>query len=160
MIGVILLARVILKKMVHKIILVFQPINRYFKIGNSYYVLLLKSKRLSAESTTPPSAPNNFLNPSLNYLGTKVRVKVSGSGLKQDKITYTHQKIVNIYIVYKINKKDGTTSSDPTLENCLFGGVTLTKNVGIKIKFFISRWWIWSKCINFGGRYKFFCTYS
>ena len=111
--------------------LVFQPINRYFKIGNSDYVLSWKSKGLSAESITPPSAPNNFLNPSLNYLGTKIRVKFSGSCLKQDKITYTHGKIVNIYIVYEINKKDNTIISDPTLENCLFGAVTLTKNLNI-----------------------------
>ena len=40
-------------------------------------------------------------------------------------------KIVNIYIVYEINKKNSTTSSDPTLENCLFGAVTLTKNINI-----------------------------
>ena len=111
--------------------LIFQSINRYFKIGNSDYVLSWKSKGLSAESITPPSAPNNFLNPSLNYLGTKIRVRFSGSCLKQDKITYTHGKIVNIYIVYEINKKDNTIISDPTLENCLFGAVTLTKNVNI-----------------------------
>ena len=29
------------------------------------------------------------------------------------------------------NENDSTTSSDPTLENCLFGAVTLTKNVNI-----------------------------
>ena len=87
---------------------------------------------MSNESITPPSAPNNFLSPSLNYLGTKIRVKFSGSCLKQDKITYTHGKIVNIYIVYEINKKDNTITSDHTLENCLFGGaVTLTENVNI-----------------------------
>ena len=51
--------------------------------------------------------------------------------MKQDKITYTHRKIVNIYIVYEINIKDSMTSSDPTLENCLFGAVTLNKNVNI-----------------------------
>ena len=51
--------------------------------------------------------------------------------MKQDKIIYTHGKIVNIYIVYEINKKDNTITSDPTLENCLFGAVTLTKNVNI-----------------------------
>ena len=111
--------------------LVFQPMYRYFKIDNSDYVLSWKSKGLSNESITPLSAPNNFLSPSLNYLGTKIRVKFSGSCLKQDKITYTHGKIVNIYIVYEINKKDNTIISDPTLENCLFGAVTLTKNVNI-----------------------------
>ena len=83
------------------------------------------------ESIKPPFAPNNFLTPSLNYVGTKIRVKFSGSCLKQDKVTYTHGKIVNIYIVYKINKKDNTIISDPTLEKFLFGAVTLTKNADI-----------------------------
>ena len=64
-------------------------------------------------------------------MGTKIRVRFSGSCLKQDKITYTHGKIVNIYIAYEINKKDNTKSSDPTLENCLFGAVTLTNNINI-----------------------------
>ena len=61
---------------------VFQPINRYFKIGNSNYVLSRKSKGLSTESIPPPSAPDNFLNHSLNYFGTKIRVRFSGSCLK------------------------------------------------------------------------------
>ena len=76
------------------------------------------------------SATHNFLNPSLNYSGTKTRVRFSGSCLKQDKITYTHGKIVNIYIVYEINKNDNTIS-DPTLENCLLSAVSLTKNADI-----------------------------
>ena len=46
--------------------LVFQPINKYFRIGNSDYVLSWKSKGLSAESIKPPSAPNIFLSPLLN----------------------------------------------------------------------------------------------
>ena len=44
-----------------------------------------------------------------------------------DKITYTHGKIVNIYIVYKISK-NFKISSYPTLENFLFGAVGLTEN--------------------------------
>ena len=64
-------------------------------------------------------------------MGTKIRVKFSGSCLKQNKITYTHEKIVKIYRVYEINKKDNTVISDPTLEDCLFGAVTLTKNADI-----------------------------
>ena len=74
----------------------------------------------SYESIKLPSAPNNFLTPSLNYLGTKIRVNFSGSCLKQDKVTYSHKKIVNIYIVYEINKKDSTIITDPALENCFF----------------------------------------
>ena len=86
---------------------------------------------MSNESIKPPSAPNNFPTPSLNYLGTKIRVKFSKSCLKQDKVTYTHGKIVNIYIVYEINKKDNTVISNPRLQNCLFGAITLTKNADI-----------------------------
>ena len=86
---------------------------------------------MSNENITAPSAPNNFLNPSLEYLGVKLKVRFSESCLKQNAITYNHGKSVNIYIVYEINKTDNTTSSDPTLENCLFGAVTLTKKADI-----------------------------
>ena len=50
--------------------------------------------------------------------------------MKQDKITYTHGKIINICIVYEI-KKNYNISSYQTLENCLFGAATFTKNVDI-----------------------------
>ena len=83
---------------------------------------------MSDEKITALSVPNNFPNPSLEYLGTKPRVRFSGSCLKQNAITYNHGKSVNIYIVYEIKKTDNTTSSDPTPEKCLFGAVTLTKN--------------------------------
>ena len=78
----------------------------------------------------PPTTSDNSLNPALNYYRTKIRVKFSGSCLKQSKISYTQGKIVNIYIVYEL----GASSShfdDPTLKNCLFGTVTLTKNADI-----------------------------
>ena len=113
--------------------LVFQPMYSLFKrvVVNSDHILLRKSKGLSDENNAPPSAPHNFLNPSLNYSGSKTRVRFSGKCLKQDKTTYTHKKIVKIYIVYEINKNENTRSSYPTLENCLFGAVSLTKNSNI-----------------------------
>ena len=40
----------------------------------------------------------------LLHLIIRLRVKFNGSCLKQDKITYTHGKPVNIYIVYEISK--------------------------------------------------------
>ena len=61
-----------------------------------------------------PSAPHNFLNPSLKYLGTNTRIRFCGSCLRRDEIKYTHVKILNIYTVHEINK-NGNTSSDPTL---------------------------------------------
>ena len=104
---------------------------RYFKrVINSDYILELKSKGLFDESIKSHSEPHNFRNYSLNYFGTKIRIWLNGGCLKQDDITYTHGKIVNIYIVYEINKNDNT-SSDRTLENCLYVAVSLTKNADI-----------------------------
>ena len=45
---------------------------------------------------------DNSLTPILNYYGTQTRVKFTRSCLKQSKISYTHGKIVNIYIVYEL----------------------------------------------------------
>ena len=101
---------------------------KYFKQINNDYISEWKSTGLSNEIITAPSASNKFLNPSLEYLRVKLKVRFSGSCLIQNAITYNHGKSVNIYMVYEINKKDNTTISDPTLENCLFGAVTLTKN--------------------------------
>ena len=113
--------------------LVFQPINRYFKlIANTDYVSSWKSKGLFAESIKPPTTSDNCLTPRLNYYGNKVRAKFTGSCLKQSAISYTHGKVVNIYNVYVYEL--GASSShnnDPTLKNCLFGAVTLTKNADI-----------------------------
>ena len=111
--------------------LVFQPINKYFKvITNTDYVSSWKSKVLSAESIKPPTTSDNSLTPALSYYGTKTRVKFTGSCLKQSKISYTHGKVVNIYIVYELGAST-SNDNDPTLKNCLFGAVTLTKNADI-----------------------------
>ena len=59
-----------------------------------------------------------------------MRVEFDGSCLKQDKVAYNHGKVVNIYIVYEISK-NYSISTYPTLENCLFGAVSLTKNADI-----------------------------
>ena len=67
----------------------------------------------------------------MNYYNElKVRVKFTGSCLKQPKFTYTHKTIVNIYIVYELGAST-SNDNDPTLKNCLFGAVTLTKNADI-----------------------------
>ena len=105
---------------------VFQPISRYFKIAtNTDYVSSWKSKGLSDESITPPTTSDNSLTPALSYYGFKIRLKFIGSCLKQDKITYTHGKTVNIYTVYELSASD-SFNNDPTLKNCLFGAVIVT----------------------------------
>ena len=73
---------------------------------------------------------DNSLKPLIDYYSYYIRVKFNGIILKQPKVTYTHGKIVNIYIVYELGASS-SNANDPTLKNCLFGAVTLTKNADI-----------------------------
>ena len=87
--------------------LVFQPLNKYFKVitnANTKYISLWQSKGLADESIKPPATSDYELNPKVNYFGTKIRPEFRGSCLKQDKSTFNHGKIVNIYIVYETDK--------------------------------------------------------
>ena len=73
------------------------------------------------------------ISPLIDYVGNKIRVKFTGSYLKQsNKLTYTYGKVVNIYIVYELGASS-SHNNDPTLKNCLFGAVTLTKNADISM---------------------------
>ena len=117
--------------------LVFQLIERYFKkiAGASngryvYYVYYWQSEGLSDETINSIKTSNHSISPNLDYYDTKRRVEFNGSCLKQDKIAFNYGKVVSIYIVYEINKSINI-SDYPTLENCLFGAVGLTKNVDI-----------------------------
>ena len=80
---------------------------------------------MSDESIKASTTSNRILNPTLNFVGIKARIKFIGDCLKQEKITFNRGKIVNIYIVYEI-EESVNISSYPTLENCLFGAVKLT----------------------------------
>ena len=103
---------------------------RYFKVFSitQYleYISEWKSKGLSNESIYAISTSDNSLDPTLSYCDTKIRVKFTGSCLKQPKTSYTHGKVVNIYIVYELGASS-SNDSNPTLKKCLFGAVTLTK---------------------------------
>ena len=51
--------------------------------------------------------------------------------MKQNKVTFNHKKVVNIYNVYELNKIADIGNNLPTLQNALFGAVTLAKNSDI-----------------------------
>ena len=75
--------------------LVFQPLNKYFKFNSiinvTDYVLLWKSKGLSAASIKPPTTSDNSLTPTLSYYyNTKIKVKFNGSALRQSKKTFIY----------------------------------------------------------------------
>ena len=104
---------------------------RYFKlITITKHVAEWKSKGLSDESIKPFTTSDNSLAPLIIYYGYKIRLKFNGSVLRQPKVTYTHTKAVNVYIVYELTGSS-SHSDDPTLKNCLFGAVMVTKNADI-----------------------------
>ena len=85
--------------------LVFQSLNKYFKIiTNTKYILSWQTRGLSEETIKPPAMSDYKLNPKLSYFGTKTRLDFRRSCLKQDKIIFNHGKIVNICTVYELDK--------------------------------------------------------
>ena len=115
--------------------LVFLLMGKYFELNSVVViidrVLSWRSKEISNESIKPPTTSNNSLNPRLSYDDTKIKVQFTGSYLKQPKFTFTHKKVVNIYIIYELGASTSNVN-DPTTKNCLFGAVTLTKNADIE----------------------------
>ena len=74
--------------------LVFQPLNKYFKIiANTKYISSWQSKRLSDETIKPPTMSDYKLNPQLNYFGAKTRLEFKEICLKQHKSTFNHGEI-------------------------------------------------------------------
>ena len=114
--------------------LVFQPIYQYFKktdgVGTGNNIFYWKSKGLSDENIIAPTPSGSSLSPQLSYLGTKKKLEFREICLKQNKIaSINHGKIVNIYVVYELDKL--YVQTNPKLVNCLFGAVNLTKNADI-----------------------------
>ena len=87
--------------------LIFQPLYRYFKtIANTNYILSWESKGLSAESIKPSTTSDNSIYPKFSHYDYNIRLKFTGSCLKQP-------------------------LKNPTLKIFLFGAVALTKNADI-----------------------------
>ena len=101
--------------------------NRYFEnIGSTKSISSWESKGLSDEVIKCPTINNNSLAPTLENIAKNMFVKFDGSCLiKQDEFTF-NKKTINIYIVYDLNSN--LNNFDPTLENCLFGAIKISKN--------------------------------
>ena len=112
-----------------QIYLVFQAIDNYLKFSSKTGLLSeWKSKGLSDKIIRPPDtslAPTSgFENDGKRYFIFK------GSCSKEDEAKNTFQKIINIHIVYNL-ESNLNYNPDFTLENCLFGGVKITKNADV-----------------------------
>ena len=84
------------------------------------------------ESINLPSTFYKTFNPSVDYDDTRERVIFNGNCIKQQKITFNHEKIVNIYTIYDTDDYHHI-SSYPTLENCLFGAAKLTTHIDVDL---------------------------
>ena len=108
--------------------LVFQPVCKHFKTFTENNLILIfswESKGLSNEKIVSTKTSNYEKSPRLVYNNARIKLRFSRSILKQNKVTYSHGPIANIYVVYRLIP--GTKSNNFTLENCLFGAVKLTK---------------------------------
>ena len=107
----------------------FQPAYRYSKnIVNSDHISEWKYKGLSDKSIKHPAVSNNSLCPAINHFDIILQVKPYENCLKQEKVTFIHRKVVNVYNIYEINLWLNIQVADFALESSLFGAVKLTKN--------------------------------
>ena len=103
--------------------LVFQPVYKYFETVGSE-TSSWESKGLYSEKISSVTTSDGRVS-KLLYDNVSIKVKFNGDLLKQNKVTYNHGPIVNIYIVYRLTST--TKDSIVTLQDCLFGAVKLTR---------------------------------
>ena len=107
--------------------LVFQPVYKYFeRVGSESSPS--KSKGLSNEKIDSVTTSNCQVSKLVDN-NARIKVKFHGDLSKQNKVTYSHGTMVNIFIVHSLIPT--TKDSSVTLQNCLFGAVKLTKNADI-----------------------------
>ena len=69
---------------------------RVKKIGNIVHISAWKSRGLSDESVKSLPTYDNSLAQFLNYIYVRPRIKLDDQHLKQDIVTFTHKKVLNI----------------------------------------------------------------
>ena len=118
---------------------IFQPISKYLKVAyvnDINHILSWKSRGLNDIKIEYIKTNNYLLNPHMDLYDMSKTIKLfNGSFLNWFPPTILHGDIVNVYIVYEITSNYNDISY-PTLENCLFASVKLTKNADIN-KYYI-----------------------
>ena len=115
--------------------LVFQPMYKYFKrvidsTNCTVYVHYWQSKGLPDKKiNAPKTSTSNDQAPILEYESDRISLQFREDLLRQNKVTYNHWSIVNIYIVYKISSTFAR-QINLTLKNFWFGAVKI-KNTDI-----------------------------
>ena len=101
---------------------------KYFKVVRNSInkISTWESKGLSNEKISSINASRSATEPNLEYDNARIKLRFREGLLSQDKVTYNHGPMLNIYIVYRLTPD--TKDSGITLENCLFGAVKLSKS--------------------------------
>ena len=95
--------------------LVFQGVYKYFdSVGIE--IASWKSKGLFNEEISSVVNPSSAV-PKILYDNATIKVKFDRNLLKQDKVTYNHRPLANIYIVYRVIPT--TINTNVVLKNCL-----------------------------------------
>ena len=75
-------------------------------------IIVRQPKGLSNEKLLPPTILNNSLSPKLKCHNSKIRVGFEGSCLKPDKVTFIPNNVVNLFIVYKLDRWSQDLNAD------------------------------------------------
>ena len=78
---------------------------------------------------------------------------MKGSCLKQDKVTFTPNNVVNFFNVYELDRWSKDVNAEFTLKDCLFRGVKVTKNSDC------DKYSYWGYGIRFDSRLLFSVPY-
>ena len=81
------------------------------------------------EKFKPPYTANKSLSQKLIQNESRIRLRFEGSCLKQEyKALFTPKNLVNLFIVYELDKQSKNVNAEFTLKDCLFGNVIINKN--------------------------------
>ena len=64
-----------------------------------------QSKGLLNEKVRPLVTLNNSLSPKLKWNNSNIMLEFKGSSLKQDKLTFNPNNVINLFIVYELDRR-------------------------------------------------------
>ena len=102
----------------HKISLIFQLISKTFIIptGLAETIVELQSKGLLNEKIRLLITSNECLSSKLKCPNCKIRLKYKGSYLKQGKVIFSPNNLLNLFIVYQFDRWSKDLNVDLTLK--------------------------------------------
>ena len=83
---------------------------------------------MSNKKTGPTFTANKCFSPKLTWINnSKIRLRFTGSCLREELTTFTPNNVVNLLIVYESNTSSQNLIAKFNLNDCLFGAVKLNE---------------------------------